>query len=224
MVESRGTWSRLSLNLCWTCQSAIGLCEQICAQCQNTLLEAPLQRRFLWLHNGPAKELVRIWREEKIPKLSGALILNRLNLWRRQHGHGESFDGVIVIPQRRSNALRRLAEELARTWATELLEGVLIKTNSRPQHGRNNEERWSGGVFLEGNGVCLANKHILVIDDVETSGVTLLQAERALRWRGAKKITSLAVAKQVVPGIEGKEKHPKQKVEEEPALWFHLAM
>ena len=51
------------------------------------------------------------------------------------------------------------------------------------------------GAFSVGRPELASGKHILLVDDVATSGMTLWEAARVLKGAGAKKVTGLVVAK-----------------------------
>jgi predicted amidophosphoribosyltransferase len=221
MKENR--WKPLALNRCWTCSEPLSLREPICPCCREIFSKGPMGPRHLWNHQGPVRELIRLWRNNQLPHFSLSLLLRTIDLWRRDIAL-PPFDAVLSMPQRNSFALKELSSSLAALWKLTDLSGSLIKTSNRNQHGKSYEDRWAAGLFLQCTVDLKGYNHILLVDDVETSGVTLLQGERALKLRGAPSVTTLALAKQMVPRIEGEEDHSEKEVDEEPALWFHLAV
>ena len=69
---------------------------------------------------------------------------------------------------------------------------LLIKTSTNVQTGASREERLRGSVFSARKlGV---NSHVMVVDDVVTTGTTLRCAANALRKAGAYQVTCVAVA------------------------------
>lgn len=110
-------------------------------------------------------------------------------------------DVVTWAPTSTARVRRRgldQAELLARRLARVLdvpCRRLLIKTSSNVQTGASREERLRGSVFSARKlGV---NSHVIVVDDVVTTGTTLRCAADALRKAGARQVTCVAVASAV---------------------------
>ena len=111
---------------------------------------------------------------------------------------GTVCDVVTWAPTSTARVRRRghdQAELLARRLAKVLdvpCRRLLIKTSSNVQTGASREERLRGSVFSARKlGV---NSHVMVVDDVVTTGTTLRCAANALRKAGAHQVTCVAVA------------------------------
>ena len=111
---------------------------------------------------------------------------------------GTVCDVVTWAPTSTARVRRRghdQAELLARRLAKVLdvpCRRLLIKTSSNVQTGASREERLRGSVFSARKlGV---NSHVVVVDDVVTTGTTLRCAANALRKAGAYQVTCVAVA------------------------------
>jgi len=107
-------------------------------------------------------------------------------------------DVVTWAPTSTARVRRRghdQAELLARRLAKVLdvpCRRLLIKTSSNVQTGASREERLRGSVFSARKlGV---NSHVMVVDDVVTTGTTLRCAADALRKAGVCQVTCVAVA------------------------------
>jgi ComF family protein len=72
---------------------------------------------------------------------------------------------------------------------------VLVRLSDRPQTGKSRSERLVGPTFLARN---LDAQHVLLIDDVVTTGATLNSASHALYQAGAGLVTCMAVASTVL--------------------------
>ena len=110
-------------------------------------------------------------------------------------------DVVTWAPTSTARVRRRgldQAELLARRLARVLdvpCRQLLIKTSTNVQTGASREERLRGSVFSARKlGV---NSHVMVVDDVVTTGTTLRCAADALRKAGARQVTCAAVASAV---------------------------
>jgi len=111
---------------------------------------------------------------------------------------GAVCDVVTWAPTSTARVRRRghdQAELLARRLARVLdvpCRRLLIKTSTNVQTGASREERLQGSVFSARKlGV---NSHVMVVDDVVTTGTTLRCAADALREAGAYQVTCVAVA------------------------------
>ena len=110
-------------------------------------------------------------------------------------------DVVTWAPTSTARVRRRgldQAELLARRLARVLdvpCRRLLIKTSTNVQTGASREERLRGSVFSARKlGV---NSHVIVVDDVVTTGTTLRCAADALHKAGARQVTCVAVASAV---------------------------
>ncbi len=111
--------------------------------------------------------------------------------------------GLVPVPLGRGRERERgfnqsalLAERLARAWGVPLRARWLVRTRStRPQSDLTATERRANvrGAFAASPAV--AGRHLVVVDDVLTTGATVAECARVLRAAGARRIGVLAVAR-----------------------------
>lgn len=121
--------------------------------------------------------------------------------------NGISCDSITWVPlsARRLRArgydqARLLAEEIAREWGLPC-EALLEKTkHTRPQSGlKSREARRSNaeGVYRAPDPDRIAGREILLVDDIVTTGATLLSCCKVLKAAGAKRVTAVTAARRI---------------------------
>ena len=108
-------------------------------------------------------------------------------------------DGPDVVVWAATTAARRrrrgadqaqlLAVEVAR-WLDRPCEGLMVRRAGAAQSGRGRAERLDGPVYAVRGG---APPHVLVVDDVWTTGATLMAAAAALRAAGAVRVDAVTL-------------------------------
>lgn len=118
---------------------------------------------------------------------------------------GLPIDVVTAVPmhawrrwQRGVNPPRRLAEELARRLGVPAAGAMLgLRRNVRPQRELTREGRLRNlrGQMRLGRGYYLSGAHVLLVDDILTTGATCSEAARVLKRAGASEVTALVLAR-----------------------------
>ncbi|MCS7101215.1 MAG: ComF family protein [Burkholderiaceae bacterium] len=135
-------------------------------------------------------------------RLALARALGRLLAQRARalRGSGATVTAVPLAFERQAERGFNQALEVARTVAAQLalpLAGDLLLRvrHAPPQEGLTLEQRRCNvrGAFAAG-GDC-SGRHVLVVDDVMTSGATLAEVARTLKAAGAARVTNLVVAR-----------------------------
>ena len=143
----------------------------------------------------------------QVVKVLAELLTERIYQRHHQSLLSDSTDFDVVTWAPTSTARVRLrghdqSELLARRLAKEIhvpCRRLLIKISTNVQTGASRELRLQGSVFSARKlGV---NSHVVVVDDVVTTGATLRCAADALRKAGARQVTSVAVASALRHGL-----------------------
>ena len=136
-------------------------------------------KRRLWY--GPALAQLASLSLDELPGEIDAVLPVPLH-WRRQWWRG-------------FNQAQEIARPVARRLGVPLLGGVRRARATRPQSGLQAGERVRNlqGAFVARR-PCLA-QHVLVIDDVMTTGATLRQVARVVLAAGASEVSALVVAR-----------------------------
>jgi len=121
------------------------------------------------------------------------------------------FDLVVAVPlhpgrrrERGFNQAALLARTLARDLGLPISETALGRTRStQAQSGLSDAQRRLNvrGAFAVRNRTAVQEKHLLLVDDVMTTGATVASASRALLEAGALRVSVLTLAR-VVAGEE----------------------
>jgi ComF family protein len=116
----------------------------------------------------------------------------------------DRFDVVVPMPLHWSRRWKRgfnqselLARIVARRLGAPLSAALRRKRATPPQAGLTNAQRRKNvaGAFEVGKRHLIANKHVLLIDDVLTTGATVNAAAAALKRAGARRVTVLTLAR-----------------------------
>lgn len=137
-----------------------------------------------------------------------SLAMARL-LWRQRHERFTSLNVDVVAPiplhwRRRlahgTNSASVLAEVLASQLRAPRADGLLRRRrHTPPQSELTPRQRWENvrRAFSVGASYHLKNAHVLVVDDILTTGATCSEAARALRKAGAARVTIAVVARAI---------------------------
>lgn len=131
-------------------------------------------------------------------KFFAEIMLNNCNLI-------DTCDIILAVPIHKKRFIKRgynqselIARYLAKKLNTEYSNKVLIKVfNNKPQSTLNKTSRQANvlGMYKVINSQKIQNKNILLIDDIFTTGCTLNECAKVLKFNGAKSIAVLTVAK-----------------------------
>jgi ComF family protein len=149
-------------------------------------------------YDGALRKLIHLFKFGGVQPLSGvfgnwmAIALPR----------EEQFDLIVPMPlhwlrrwQRRYNQAGLLAREISRRWNVPVKNAAKRRRATAPQAGLTNSKRRlnvSGAFSAKGR---LDGLHVLLVDDVLTTGATAAACARALKRAGARRVTVLALAR-----------------------------
>lgn len=160
------------------------------------------------LYAGTGRRLVLAFKHGDRLDLTG-----QLGQWLREAGGPILEPGMVVAPiplhrlrliRRRYNQSAILAQEVARHANLACVVDLFRRSRRTPsQEGRNRAERhanMAGAIAVtERRRAAIHGRHVLIIDDVMTSGATMRAATEAALAGGARKVSVLVLAR-VAPG------------------------
>ena len=185
------------------CEACGGIARVLCVKCRAQLF-AMVQPEcdtavVAVAYEGIARRLILNLKYHNRRQIVSVLVeLLAQRIMQRAPNIATICDVVTWAPTSTARVRRRgldQAELLARRLARVLdvpCRQLLIKTSTNVQTGASREERLRGSVFSARKlGV---NSHVMVVDDVVTTGTTLRCAADALRKAGVCQVTCVAVA------------------------------
>jgi len=122
----------------------------------------------------------------------------------RDQPRDQQFDAIVPMPLhwrrhlgRRFNQSALLAREVAKRWNIPVTDPVRRGRATAFQAGLTNAKRRANvaGAFKMKRGRRLDGMHVLLVDDVLTTGATAAACARVLKRAGAKRVTVLALAR-----------------------------
>lgn len=175
--------------------------------CGGCIANAPpfTKARAALVYNEPARQLIADFKYHD--KLVATPLFAQ---WMMRHAEClEGADMIAPVPlhwrrlfTRRYNQSALLACELMRLSQIPAYPMLLKRKRfTPPQAGLSREQRWKnvkGGFNITPRYKdAIKHKHIVLVDDVHTTGATLCECARVLKKAGAKKITVLTLARAV---------------------------
>jgi len=158
------------------------------------------------LYTGRIRELLLRMKQSEGDPLSMAI--GRL-IWHERRERLEVLEPDVVAPiplhwrrriAHRTNSAAILAEVLSRHLHAPLAEGLLRRRrHTKPQFTLTPTQRWQNvrQAFSIGGGQHLNQAHVLLVDDILTTGATCSEAARALKKAGAARVTVVVAARAI---------------------------
>lgn len=158
------------------------------------------------LYDGALRELVLRMKDANGDPMS--IAAGQL-LWKECGGRLGALQPDVVVPiplhwrrrvVHRTNSAALVADVVARQLRVPLAEGMLRRRrHTRRQFDLTPPQRWENvrQAFSVRAGYHLSKAHVLVVDDILTTGATCSEAARALRKAGAERVTVAVIARAV---------------------------
>lgn len=158
---------------------------------------------FIFTHGNPTRRLIHHIKYHNAPRL-GYRMAQYFAKYHREQGHFADISMVLPIPLTRQRLRKRgynQAEYIARGLADGLelsvFPDILIRQVGKgTQTDRSKDARWRAmeEVFAVPNPAALRGHRILIVDDVLTSGATLVHAAQAVLSAGAESVSFYTLA------------------------------
>jgi ComF family protein len=184
---------RIEPPLCTRCGAPTAWPVERCRECAGRRLGFATARAAVG-YDAAARRLVHGWKERGLRRLAAEtaeLVVERVP--------APEVEALTFVPadrrrrlERGHNPAERLARELGTRWELPCLP-LLERTRGGRQRGSSAAERRSvRGAFRATNA---APRHVVLIDDVYTTGATAAAAASALRVAGARRVEAVAFAR-----------------------------
>jgi ComF family protein len=185
----------------------------ICKSCLDLSFSATLEDKyglpvfFLGEHKGTLQQLIHELKYQARWRLGGVLAI-KLAQEAAKHQEFGSWNGVLAVPihafrkiKRGYNQADEIARPLSRLLGIPYYGGVLRRVRNTPsQVGKDRAHRLKN---VKDAFYCTApsrvqGRHLLLVDDVTTTGATLAECVRALKNAGADSVSCVALASAVL--------------------------
>ena len=198
---------------CCFCHRFTGKQRPICGRCQEKYPDVPrpMQAQMLrplercvsplWYAGDVRESLLRY----KFRGLTGYAAIYGVFLIKCLDENGISCDSITWVPlsrkrlrERGYDQARLLAEELHRGTGWECAAMLTKRRNTPAQSGMGGREARkanAAGAYSARDPERIRGKRILLVDDIVTTGETLMECARVLRAAGAKNVTAITVAR-----------------------------
>lgn len=187
-------------NRCITCDAEdfVG----ICPCCKSKIKRVENQDNILsyGYYGGVLKALILAFKYDKnftAGNVISELLLNLIN------ENSMEFDAIYYVPMSKSSVKKRgfnqceiIAKKLSKSLNIPVSNSLIKIKNTKEQKSLSKEERYKnikGAFKIRENNI--KNKRILLIDDVVTTGATLLECKKILENFNVEEITVLTIAK-----------------------------
>ncbi len=213
-VPGVNLWARRLVSLvfpstCLTCPSDVSIeCGPVCAACLASVDKRGRRTRTTHLNEclsafpfkGTLKELIHLYKYSGKDYL--APVLGKLVIRQWPQCPFET-DAIVAVPMPYWRELRRgynqadlLARELGKAWGKPVLKSAVKRRWNRSQTNLTRSERLLNAAkgFRLGNHKMEGTKHLLLVDDVLTTGATLEACAKLLKDTGASTVSALTLA------------------------------
>lgn len=199
--------------LCPTCSAALPRCATHCPTCPRPVADPGIPCGGCLIRPPPYDALYGIYRyaddirtiilQAKYGHDRGAL--NQLCLWIKQNPPNiAAIDCIVPMPiawrrllQRGFNQTHYLGKAASDALAVPYYKGCLRKAERPPQSSLSHDaarQKNARDAFKPGTAAPIQQRHVLLLDDVLTSGASVRAAAGVLRTMGAARISVLVIA------------------------------
>jgi ComF family protein len=184
--------------VCRMCGSDVARADALCSHCAASPLALPV--RVAAYHEGALREAIHAFKYNKRTELAAGFAEMLAQAWARNKTQVDIVTAVPLHIEREQMRGYNQAELVARALAPRLnvpYQTLLQRTRATAdQIGLNARERRANvtDAFLA-DGARAANRRVLIVDDVCTTGATLDACARALQAAGARAVYGLTVAR-----------------------------
>lgn len=166
------------------------------------------QSDLIFTRTNAVRKIIHEIKYRGFPKLGEQLAYHFAEVHQRL-GHFEDVSAIVPIPltpermrKRGYNQSLFIAQGFARRYEIPVEESFLkrVPAGGGTQTKRGREERWQKvkGAFYTPNSELISGRRLLIVDDVMTSGATLINAGRTLLDAGAESVSFYTLALDVL--------------------------
>ncbi len=184
--------------------------EPLCADCLKKIkfMKPHLGIYSVSTYDGVLRDAIHRFKFNRRKKLAEALgMLMVQYIGQTQALNLKEIDAIVPVPlcrkrmrERGFNQAELLARTINRYYEVPVIPVLERVKETKPQFDLNRQARFKNmaGAFRVREPAMLADKRVLLLDDIYTTGATIAECSRALKWARAKRIEVLTLSRAVV--------------------------
>ena len=199
--------SKMPRDVCRTCAEPTSEHQRLCGDCIT--LPPPIDRlEAAWQYGGAASSAIQALKYRQITAIARVMSELMVHQTFSPYSRNANIDCVVPVPSHRDRLRERgynqaalLAQNVAESLGMRFIEDALTKTRATSsQVDLSRQERKASLRNAFAANYNFEDARVLLVDDVCTTGSTLMNCAVALKRAGAQRVSAVVFAKEIAVG------------------------